>query len=188
MRAVRIHDDLSLRVDDIDDLTPGRGEVLVRVHAAGVCGTDLHILDGMIKPDPYPMTLGHEAAGIVEVAGEGASLTPGTPRGDLQQDLLRTMRAVPEGSHEHLRQRARSARLQPRRRRRGLRRGPGAERGADPRGRRPGDRGRPHVRRHDRDARDEALATSAWATRRSSTGSAASGSSWCRPPPTPAHA
>ena len=51
----------------------------MRVHAAGVCGTDLHILDGMIKPDPYPMTLGHEAAGIVEAAGDGASLEPGTP-------------------------------------------------------------------------------------------------------------
>ena len=78
MRAVRIHEDLTLRVDEIDDLTPGPGEVLVRIHAAGVCGTDLHILDGMIKPDPYPMTLGHEAAGVVEAAGEGSSLRPGT--------------------------------------------------------------------------------------------------------------
>lgn len=78
MRAVRIHEDLSLRVDEIDDLTPGSGEVLVRIHAAGVCGTDLHILDGMIKPDPYPMTLGHEAAGVVEGVGEGASLTTGS--------------------------------------------------------------------------------------------------------------
>lgn len=77
MRAVRIHEDLSLRLDEIDDLMPGPGEVLVRIHAAGVCGTDLHILDGMIKPDPYPMTLGHEAAGIVEAGGEGASLEPG---------------------------------------------------------------------------------------------------------------
>jgi alcohol dehydrogenase, propanol-preferring len=42
-----------------------------------VCGTDLHILDGMIKPDPYPMTIGHEAAGVVEAAGEGAALSPG---------------------------------------------------------------------------------------------------------------
>lgn len=77
MRAVRIHEDLSLRLDDVDDITPGPGEVLVRIHAAGVCGTDLHILDGMIKPDPYPMILGHEAAGVVEAAGEGVSLTPG---------------------------------------------------------------------------------------------------------------
>lgn len=77
MRAVRIHEDLSLRLDDVDDITPGPGEVLVRIHAAGVCGTDLHILDGMIKPDPYPMILGHEAAGVVEAAGEGVLLTPG---------------------------------------------------------------------------------------------------------------
>ncbi len=78
MRAARIHEDLTLRVDDVDDPTPGRGQVLVRIHAAGVCGTDLHILDGMIKPDPYPMTIGHEAAGIVEAVGEGVALTPGT--------------------------------------------------------------------------------------------------------------
>jgi propanol-preferring alcohol dehydrogenase len=79
MRAARIHGDLTLRVDQIDDPTPGRGQVLVRIHAAGVCGTDLHILDGMIKPDPYPMTMGHEAAGIVEAVGEGVSMTPGRP-------------------------------------------------------------------------------------------------------------
>ena len=78
MRAVRIHEDLSLRVEDVEDLEPRRGEVLVKIQAAGVCGTDLHILDGMIKPDPYPMTLGHEAAGTVERVGEGVSLSAGT--------------------------------------------------------------------------------------------------------------
>ena len=77
MRAVRIHEDLTLRVDEIDDPRPRSGEVLVRIRAAGVCGTDLHILDGMIKPDPYPMTLGHEAAGLVEEVGEGVSLAIG---------------------------------------------------------------------------------------------------------------
>ena len=60
MRAARIFEDLSLRVDELADPAPGPGEVLVRIQAAGVCGTDLHILDGMIKPDPYPMTIGHE--------------------------------------------------------------------------------------------------------------------------------
>ncbi|MGZ4130456.1 MAG: alcohol dehydrogenase catalytic domain-containing protein [Actinomycetota bacterium] len=78
MRAVRIHEDLTLRLDDVEDLKPSPGEVLVRVHAAGVCGTDLHILDGMIKPDAYPMTLGHEAAGVVEAVGEGVGLVAGT--------------------------------------------------------------------------------------------------------------
>ena len=79
MRAVRIHEDLTLRVDDIDDLRPGRGDVLVKVQAAGVCGTDVHILDGMIKPNAYPMTLGHEAGGVVEAVGDDVSLAVGTP-------------------------------------------------------------------------------------------------------------
>ncbi|HTG48210.1 MAG TPA: alcohol dehydrogenase catalytic domain-containing protein [Actinomycetota bacterium] len=78
MRAVRIHEDLTLRVDEVEDPSPGPGRVLVRIEAAGVCGTDLHILDGMIKPDPYPMTIGHEAAGVVEAAGDGVRTHPGT--------------------------------------------------------------------------------------------------------------
>jgi propanol-preferring alcohol dehydrogenase len=77
MQAARIHEDLSLRIDDVDTPRPGRGEVLVRIGTAGVCGTDLHILDGMIKPDPYPMIIGHEAAGVVETVGEDVSLQPG---------------------------------------------------------------------------------------------------------------
>lgn len=77
MRAARIFADLRLRLDQPADPEPGPGEVLVRIHAAGVCGTDLHILDGMIKPDPYPMTVGHEAAGVVAGTGPGATLQAG---------------------------------------------------------------------------------------------------------------
>jgi propanol-preferring alcohol dehydrogenase len=77
MRAARIFEDLTLRLDDLATPVPGPGQVLVRIHAAGVCGTDLHILDGMIKPDPYPMTVGHEAAGVVQSAGEGTSVSAG---------------------------------------------------------------------------------------------------------------
>ena len=77
MKAARIFEDLSLRIEDTEKPSPGPGEALVRVHAAGVCGTDLHILDGMIKPDTYPMTLGHEAAGVVEAVGAGVDLDIG---------------------------------------------------------------------------------------------------------------
>jgi alcohol dehydrogenase, propanol-preferring len=77
MRAARIFEDLSLRIEELDVPAPGPGEALVRIRAAGVCGTDLHILDGMIKPDPYPMTIGHEAAGVVEAVGAGTGLSPG---------------------------------------------------------------------------------------------------------------
>jgi propanol-preferring alcohol dehydrogenase len=78
MKAIQVQQDLTVRISEIDNLRPGPGEALIRVHAAGVCGTDLHIVDGMIKPDAYPMTLGHEAAGVVEQAGPGVSITPGT--------------------------------------------------------------------------------------------------------------
>ena len=56
---------------------PGPGEVLVRIEAAGVCHSDLSVVDGS-RPRPTPMLLGHEAAGIVEALGEGVDdLTPG---------------------------------------------------------------------------------------------------------------
>jgi len=78
MRAIQVQQDLTVVPSEIETPRPGPGQALVRVHAAGVCGTDLHIVDGMIKPDSYPMTLGHEAAGIVEEAGPGTSITAGT--------------------------------------------------------------------------------------------------------------
>lgn len=77
MKAARIHEDLSLQVNEIERPSPAAGEALVRLHAAGVCATDLHILDGMIPADEYPMTVGHEAAGIVEEVGEGATVAVG---------------------------------------------------------------------------------------------------------------
>ena len=56
---------------------PGRGEVVVRVQACGVCHTDLHYRDGGIADD-FPFLLGHEAAGVVEEVGPDAGdLAPG---------------------------------------------------------------------------------------------------------------
>jgi len=70
MRAVRIHGDLSLRVVEIDDPKPGPGEVLVRIHAAGVCGTDLHILDGELSDPKLPLVPGHQVVGTVIEIGD----------------------------------------------------------------------------------------------------------------------
>jgi S-(hydroxymethyl)glutathione dehydrogenase / alcohol dehydrogenase len=47
-----------------------RGEVLVRVAAAGVCHSDLHLVDGALGPGRWPLVLGHEGAGVVEAVGE----------------------------------------------------------------------------------------------------------------------
>lgn len=49
---------------------PGPGELLVRIEAAGLCHSDLSVVDGA-RPRPVPMLLGHEAAGVVEAIGEG---------------------------------------------------------------------------------------------------------------------
>jgi S-(hydroxymethyl)glutathione dehydrogenase/alcohol dehydrogenase len=49
---------------------PRAGEVLVRMEAVGICGTDLHVVKGEWQR-PVPMVLGHEGAGVVETVGEG---------------------------------------------------------------------------------------------------------------------
>src|SRR5690554_7201812 len=49
---------------------PGAGEVLVRIEAAGLCHSDLSVINGD-RPRPTPMALGHEAAGVVEQVGPG---------------------------------------------------------------------------------------------------------------------
>lgn len=59
-------------VDELELDPPGPGELLVRIEAAGVCHSDLSVVDGN-RPRPVPMLLGHEAAGIVEEAGAGVA-------------------------------------------------------------------------------------------------------------------
>ncbi len=59
-----------LAIEAVELAPPGPGEVLVRVAAAGLCHSDLSVIDGN-RPRPLPMVLGHEAAGVVESLGEG---------------------------------------------------------------------------------------------------------------------
>jgi 2-desacetyl-2-hydroxyethyl bacteriochlorophyllide A dehydrogenase len=58
-----------LRIGERDDPTPGHGELVVKVGACGLCGTDLHIADGHFEPTPYPLVPGHEFAGEVVAVG-----------------------------------------------------------------------------------------------------------------------
>jgi propanol-preferring alcohol dehydrogenase len=70
MRAVRFHGPgRPVSVDEVDDPRPGPGDVLIDVAAAGVCGTELHFLDGLLAPATTPLTLGHEVAGVVAAVG-----------------------------------------------------------------------------------------------------------------------
>ncbi|MGW1882329.1 Zn-dependent alcohol dehydrogenase [Streptomyces sp. NPDC001970] len=58
--------------DDLEIRDPGPGEVLVAVAAAGLCHSDLSVIDGTI-PFPAPVVLGHEGAGLVEAVGAGVT-------------------------------------------------------------------------------------------------------------------
>jgi len=57
-----------LRIEDVRIDAPGPREVVVRTVATGVCHSDLHVLDGAL-PNPLPIVLGHEPAGVVEAVG-----------------------------------------------------------------------------------------------------------------------
>ena len=67
-----------LVVQEIDLAEPRAGEVLVRLHACGVCHTDLYTASGADPSGYFPTVLGHEGAGVVEQVGEGVgSVAPG---------------------------------------------------------------------------------------------------------------
>jgi S-(hydroxymethyl)glutathione dehydrogenase/alcohol dehydrogenase len=79
MRAVVLREPgLPVAVETVLLDPPRRGEVLVRVAAAGVCHSDVHLADGRLGDGRWPIVLGHEGAGVVEaVAEDVAGVTPG---------------------------------------------------------------------------------------------------------------
>jgi 2-desacetyl-2-hydroxyethyl bacteriochlorophyllide A dehydrogenase len=79
MRAIVIDRPGSFRVADVPDPTPKATEIVVKVEYCGICGTDLHILDGEFPPTPYPITPGHEFAGTV--VARGPDIKPDLPIG-----------------------------------------------------------------------------------------------------------
>jgi alcohol dehydrogenase, propanol-preferring len=62
-----------LRLAEISVPQPHPGQVLLKVHACGVCHTDLHIIDGELSQPKLPLVLGHQVVGTVVLAGAGAS-------------------------------------------------------------------------------------------------------------------
>ncbi|MER8562100.1 zinc-dependent alcohol dehydrogenase family protein [Mesorhizobium sp. M0578] len=72
MKAVRLERVGSLAVCEAEKPTAGPNDLLVRIEACGVCGTDRHLFHGEFPCTP-PVTLGHEFSGIVEAVGPGVS-------------------------------------------------------------------------------------------------------------------
>jgi L-iditol 2-dehydrogenase len=77
MRATRLHATGDIRTVEVPVPDPAPGEVLIRVAAAGICGTDRHLFKGEFPCAP-PVTLGHEFAGPVVATGPGVDLPLGT--------------------------------------------------------------------------------------------------------------
>jgi len=60
-----------LRLEQVSVAAPGPGQVLLRVHACGICRTDLHIVDGELTEAKLPIVPGHQIVGVVVEAGSG---------------------------------------------------------------------------------------------------------------------
>ena len=76
MLACRIHAKEDLRIEPVDTPTPGPGEVLLQLGAAGICGSDLHYYfegrnGNFIVREP--LIPGHEASAVVAAVGEGVT-------------------------------------------------------------------------------------------------------------------
>ncbi|HET7580040.1 MAG TPA: Zn-dependent alcohol dehydrogenase [Bacillales bacterium] len=73
MRAAVLHNyGERLKVEEVELESPKIGEVRVQIKAAGICHSDLHVMNADL-PLPLPMVLGHEGAGVVDAVGEGVT-------------------------------------------------------------------------------------------------------------------
>lgn len=75
MRAVVLPAAGSISVETIPDPTPGPGDLILSVGGCGVCGTDIHLLDGELPYDSFPLVPGHEMVGEVVAVGADADLS-----------------------------------------------------------------------------------------------------------------
>ena len=77
VRAAVVREIDRLTIEEVELEPPHAGEVLVRIHTAGVCHSDLHTYKGELRTTP-PVVLGHEGAGVVTDVGDGVTaLQPG---------------------------------------------------------------------------------------------------------------
>ncbi|MFC6724251.1 alcohol dehydrogenase catalytic domain-containing protein, partial [Halobium palmae] len=81
MQAARYYGNRDVRIDDVEEPSPGADDVVIEVAACGICGSDLgeYLHGPRHEGDDYlPYTMGHELAGTVVEAGENADVEVGT--------------------------------------------------------------------------------------------------------------
>jgi alcohol dehydrogenase, propanol-preferring len=78
MKAMRLFqtkkaEDHPLQMVDVPAPTAGKGQIRITMLTCGICHTDLHIAEGELKAPKLPITLGHQAVGMIDQIGEGVS-------------------------------------------------------------------------------------------------------------------
>ena len=103
MRAAVLTAPERIEIRDVETPVPGRGELLVRLKACGICTLEQRLFTGEMKM-PYPLVPGHEASG--EVAAAGPEVPPGFAaghaRGPGPRAALRDVPLLPHGPVEHV--------------------------------------------------------------------------------------
>lgn len=77
MKAIRVYEfgpPEVLKLEDVADLQPGPGQVVVRIHAAGVNPVETYIRSGIYPKPPTPYTPGADGAGVIQAVGEGVAI------------------------------------------------------------------------------------------------------------------
>lgn len=77
MRALRLHGPKDIRLDEVTPPESDASTAIIEVEACGVCGSDVHFVDGSARTGHVPITLGHEVAGRIMTASN-TDLAPGT--------------------------------------------------------------------------------------------------------------
>ncbi len=62
-----------IEFNEVESPQPGKGEVLIRIHKIGVCGSDVHVWHGKHPYTGYPVVQGHEFSAVIEALGEGVT-------------------------------------------------------------------------------------------------------------------
>src|SRR2546425_11798321 len=100
MKATFLHGPRDLRVQPAPEPQAGADEVVVRVVAAGLCGTDYRIWTGF-RTVSYPRIMGHEFVGVVEAVGPGVTRLGRGPRVAGEPDYSPGRCPLCEGGHRN---------------------------------------------------------------------------------------
>ena len=101
VRAARLHKPGHMTVEDVARPVVGPHDLVVRVEATGICGSDRHMFRGEY-PTALPVTLGHEFCGIVEELGPRAARQGRRQDHGRPQHRLRALRGVPQRTGQSL--------------------------------------------------------------------------------------